>query len=100
MELPERLQQYLSALAEQLDADTSDEQASAEILQHIQSEVGEQLASDELTDQEKAQLIEAVQNAITDLQHHAQSQRQSIDEGLKKLSKGRKSVSRYKQVQP
>ena len=33
MELPERLQQLLSALAEHVDADVSDEQASAEILQ-------------------------------------------------------------------
>ncbi len=100
MELPERLQQLLSALAEHVDADVSDEQASAEILQQIQTEVSAYVASTDYSDAAKAELIETVQRAIAELQQRAHTQRETIDQGLKKLNKGRKSVSRYKQVQP
>lgn len=95
--MSESLDQLLLSIKDELDAEQMDKAHIEELFQKLRNKVEEVLLDDSNTTEEKGKKLNIVSELLAQYEDQARQQKTLIQEGLKKLSKGRRSLKEYQE---
>lgn len=95
--MSESLDQVLVLIKEELDAEEMDKTHIEELFQKLRDKIESVLADKSNSVEEKEAKLSMVSELLTQYEEQAKQQRTVIQDGLKKLSKGRRSLKEYQE---
>lgn len=95
--MSESLDQVLVLIKEELDAEQMDKTHIEELFQKLRDKIESVLADKSNSVEEKETKLSMVSELLTQYEEQAKQQRRVIQDGLKKLSKGRRSLKEYQE---
>lgn len=95
--MSESLHQQLALIKEELDAERMDEAHIEALFLKLRKQVEDVLSGGAHSPEEKAKELRAVSDVLNLYEKEAKQQKSLIQEGLKKLTKGRRSMKEYKE---
>ncbi len=95
--MSESLDQVLVLIKEELDAGEMDKTHIEELFQKLRDKVESVFADESKSVEEKETKLSMVSELLTQYEEQARQQRALIQDGLKKLSKGRRSLKEYQE---
>lgn len=95
--MSESLDQVLALIKEELDAEEMDKAHIEELFQKLRDMIESVLADKSNSVEEKETKLSMVSELLAQYEEQARQQRTLIQDGLKKLSKGRRSLKEYQE---
>ena len=95
--MSESLDQVLVLIQEELDAEEMDKARIEELFKELPNKIENVLADDSSLVEEKETKLNMVSELLGQYETEARKQKALIQDGLKKLSKGRRSLKEYKE---
>jgi len=93
--MSQSLEQLLVLIKGELDTEQMDQANIERLFLKLRKRVDEVLSDSESTSEEKGKKLSAVSDILSSYEKEANQQKAVIQEGLKKLTKGRRSVKEY-----
>lgn len=90
------LKLLLERIKDELDSEQMDESHVDVLFHKLRESVESEMSKSDTSETEKADILTEVSTLLRQYEKEAQSQKERIKNGLKKLSKGRRSMKEYR----
>ncbi|MDV6316971.1 hypothetical protein [Idiomarina sp. HP20-50] len=93
--MSESLDQLLALIKDELDTEQMDQAHVERLFLKLRKRIDEVLSDNESTSEDKGKKLSAVSDVLSRYEKEANQQKAIIQDGLKKLTKGRRSLKEY-----
>jgi hypothetical protein len=95
--MPGNLDELLVKIKDELDSEQMDDSQILDLFQELRAEIKLVLLDQQIDEENKARKLDEVLKLLNSYEAEALKQKELIQEGLKKLTKGRRSMKEYKE---
>ncbi|WP_289117313.1 hypothetical protein [uncultured Idiomarina sp.] len=95
--MPGNLDELLIEIKDELDSEQMDDSHVLELFQELRAEIKLVVSNQQIDEENKARKLDEVLKLLNSYEAEALKQKELIQEGLKKLTKGRRSMKEYKE---